>query len=270
MANHVKPTKEELEANAMKAAEEAERLAKEHEDKEEDIKHSEEDQEEESSDLEDRREEQILKEEKEEEEEQEDKPDYKKKFIESSREAIVIVSKNKKINEAIDQANNLPDPTEEELQKAYPTYDDMTDTERMLAKDNYINKRRFELIHQANIESKDIEAWNSKVDSFIEDPKVLADNPQLEGKQEDFKIFAMKPSRRGTNFEDLVRSFLYDATKDIPKKGKMFESGTGGDNAKMKPKSDKLTIEQARQLRKTDYGKYKEFLKAGKIESPKL
>ena len=47
----------------------------------------------------------------------------------------------------------------------------------------------------------------------------------------------------------------------------MFEQGTGGPTDKPKLKGDKITLEEAMQLKKVDYKKYKEMLVAGKIES---
>ena len=198
--------------------------------------------------------------------------DYKKKFVDSTREAQVLHAQNKKINEAIESAMKLPEPPEEEMQKQFPEWDAMTDTEKRLAKDNYISSKRFAMLEEVTRESKDIESWNNKVDTFLADPQSLVDNPGLEGRVEDFKIFASKPTRRGADFNDLVSAFLYDLDKTAkPKnKGSMFETGTGGPNDKPKPKSDKITIDQARTLRTTDYKKYLEFLRAGKIDMSDL
>lgn len=196
-------------------------------------------------------------------------PDYKEKFVASSREAQVLHAKNKKVNEAIDKAAELPEPTEEELRAEYSDWEVMSDFEKKLAKDSLISTRRFALLHEATKEFKDIDAWNDKVDKFIVDPKVLVDYSELEGRIEEFKIFATKPTRRGVDFEDLISAFLYDITKKMkPKqKGQMFPTGSGGPNEKPKPGGGKITIEEARTLRKTDYNKFKELLKAGKIES---
>ena len=193
--------------------------------------------------------------------------DYKKKFTESTRESQVLFSRNKKLSEAVDQASQMEEPTDEEMTKEFTDWDVMSDTEKRLAKDNIVNNRRFQSIHKATQEGKDILAWNEKVDKYIDDPKVLQDNPDLEGKQDDFKIFASKPTRRGVDFEDLVSAFLFDMSKAIkPKKGKMFETGSGGPNERAKPKGDKISLAEARTLMKNDYKKYKEFLTQGKID----
>lgn len=252
MTDHIKPTTEELEEQNKKVLEEIDKPEEKPvivEKKEEPV------------------EEKVEVEEKEEVVEEKPKVDYKKKFTESTREAQILHSKNKKINDTIEKANALPEPTEEELTTEYKDWDVMSDTEKRFAKTNLINERRFKMLDEVTKESKDIEAWNIKVDEYTDDPKTLVDTPELEGKIDDFKLFASKPSRRGVDFEDLVSAFLFDAEKQSkPKqKGSMFETGTGGPNDKAK--TDKLTVAESQQLMKTDYNKYKELLKAGKIDT---
>lgn len=194
-------------------------------------------------------------------------PDYKKKFKASTQEALVQAAKNKKIQEAVEAAGGLPEPTDDELRAEYPEYDEMSDFEKKLVKDNMRNNRRFDVIHKASQEGKDIEKWDNDVKEFIEDPKTLSDNPDLEGKQDDFRVFATKPTRRGVPFEDLVAAFLYDVSKNAkPKnKGKMFETPKGGPSDRGKPRDGKLSVMDSRALMKTDYKKYVRLLKEGKI-----
>ena len=269
MTKHVKPTTEELEAQALAKAEEAEAIAKAEAEKNKPPENQNEGETDEERVAREQAEAKAKEEvdAKAEAEKNKETPDYKKKFIENQREAIILASKNKKLNEAIDNASKIAEPTKEELVAEYPEWEDMSTTEQRLAKDTLISKRRFSLIQDANKESHDIEAWNIKVDEYLIDPQTLIANPELEGKTEDFRLFAMKQSRRGIPFEDLVKAFLYDESK-IPKKtGKMIEEGAGGDNHKPKPVSDKISLEQARILRVTDYKKYSELLRDGRIES---
>ena len=202
-------------------------------------------------------------------EDQRREEELKKKLTNSAREAQVLHARTKKMDEAVDEAGGIPEPTDEDMKGEYPDWDLMDDVTKKLAKDSRVNKRRFELIHKAAKEGKDIEAWNTKVDEFVADPKSLNDFPALEGKEEDFKVFAVKPTRRGLDFPDLVSAFLYDVNKasPLPSKGKMFETGTGGPNERIKPKSDKISLAEARVLMKTDYKKYKEYLISGKIDT---
>jgi hypothetical protein len=263
MPKHIKPTKEELEEGMKKSLEEAEELKEEEPEKPEEPEIP---QKEEPS-------KEVPPEEptKEEEPEEPKEPpvDYKKKFIESTREAQILHAKNRKVNEVFDKAMKTPEPTEDELRKEYSDWDVMGEFEKKMAKDNMINSRRFATISEIAEENKDLEAWQTKVDTYIEDPKTLVDNPDLEGKEDEFRLFATKPTRRNMDFEDIVSAFLYDATKKVKpmKKGKMFETGTGGPNEHIRPKADKLSIEEAGKLRKTDYNKFAKYLREGKIDS---
>ncbi len=193
--------------------------------------------------------------------------DYKKKFVESTREAQILYAKNAKIYDAVDKANSLPEPTEEELRVANPEWDDMSVIEKRLATDNLKYKRSLDLLGTVTKESKELETWHKTVDTFVEDPKSLINYPDLEGKVEEFKEFASKKSRKGVDFDTLVGKFLYDISQSKPKhKGEMFPTGSGG--AKEKPKvSDKVSMETALNIRDTNYNEYVRLLKAGKIES---
>lgn len=194
--------------------------------------------------------------------------DYRKKFVESSREAQILHAKNKKYSDAVDAAAGLTDISDDEMRKEFPDWDDMTQTEQRLAKRTTLNERRFALISDARAEEKDVESWNSKVDEFIENPETLVHNPKLEGKQEEFRLFAGKPTRRGVAFDVLVGAFLHELaeSKPAPKTGKMFETGTGGPNDRPKPKSDKIPLAEAQVIMETDYPRYRQLLKDNKID----
>jgi hypothetical protein len=192
----------------------------------------------------------------------------KEKNVASSKEAQVLHAKNKKLTEAIEIADDIPDPTEEEMQVEYTDWDVMSDFEKKIAKDNLISKRRFQTISQVTKEFKDLDAWQAKVEKFVDNPEIFIKYPSMEGKEEEFKSFAMKPTRRGVDFDDLVPAFLYhpdDTPKPKSNKGGMFETGTGGPSSKPNPVASKISIEDAAKIRETNFKKYKELLMAGRI-----
>ena len=204
---------------------------------------------------------------KKEEKKEEEGTDWKKRYADSSREAKVLAANNKGLRSAVAEAEALPEPTDEEMEAEYSSWGEMSDTERRLAKDNILNKRRFMLIADASNKGKDLEDWLEKVDTFVEDPKVLADNPALDGREEEFKIFATKDTRRGVDLQDLADAFLHtmDKNKPAPKKGAMFPTGGGGEPARDR-NDGKMTTEQASELKKRDFRGYVKALKAGKIK----
>lgn len=255
MNTHIKPTQEELEANAQKALEDAEALeakAKEDENK--------------SADTDEKKDEgQDDNDESDKGEDKKEDVDYKPKFIASTQEAQVLHSKQKKITQAVETAMSLPEPTEEELIAEFgDDWETMSTFERKLAKKNYINDKKFALLGNVMSEFKQGDEWSEKVSEFITDPKVMLKHTALEGKEADFVVFATKPSRIGVPLDDLVSAFLYE-NKPIKHKGSLLETGTGG--SKSPPKDPtKLSVDQGSNLRKTDYRKYRELLKAGRIQ----
>lgn len=259
---HIKPTQEELENSLKKTQEELE-VATDEETPEEETK---EEVVEEVAPSEE-----VVEEEKKEEVKPSEppSPDYKEKFSESSKEAQKIHAKNRTINEGVAKASEIKDVDEEELKAEYPDWDIMSETERKLAKKNLINDKRFEIVTKATEEAKKIEKWGEDVDKFIESPATLADNPELDGKEEEFKAFANEPANHAIPFKILVSAFIHDmSTKVKPKsKGKMFETGSGGPNDKIKTKGDKISIDEAAKLMRTDYKKYKQYLVSGKIDN---
>lgn len=262
---HVKPTKEELEANTQKALEEAETLkntplpskpipsepveapkdeALPVEPPSEPIPSEPEPSKEIIKD--------VLKREKE-------------RNVASAQEAQILHAKNKKMTESLEKAIAVTEPTEEELRVKYPDWEMMSDFEKKTATNTSKVEKQMAALSEVVKENKELESWSTKVDEFVQDPANLSKYPGIEGKEDEFKLFATKPTRRGIDFEDIVPAFLYGLKPEPPKKGKMFEVGSGGLNEN-KPKSDKITIEEARALRTTNYEKYKTLLRAGKID----
>ena len=273
---HIKPTEEELQENISKIVEEGEQV-EETKDKEEEelVEKAEETVEEKPKEPEEPLEEEIEEELEEEQaypsEEIKEKlkvevKEKTEKLSASARENQKIYAKNRVINQALVEAEEIPDPTEEELSNEYKDWDVMSDLERSLAKDAVISRNWRETIKEAKDQASKIVKWEEEVDKYIEDPVTLNEIPDLEGKTEDFKEFAKQEENNSVPFKTLVGAFLYNKSIEVkPNKGKMFETGTGGANDKGK-RTGKLTIEEGRKLRETNYSKYTELLKAGKIE----
>jgi len=194
--------------------------------------------------------------------------DWETKYKESTREAQIMGYKNKEINKAMEDANSIVPPTDEEMKAVYSNFDELDPVMKDLARENQLNKKRFEVLKQATDKFKQVDDWSNKVNDYLDNPQTLIDHPELEGKIEEFKLFVSKPSRRNVDFEDLILAFSGELSKIVTlKKGQMFEQGTPGPSTPPTPSSNKLTLAQAAQLRKTDYKKFLELLRAGKVDS---
>lgn len=268
--SHSKPTVEELEKQTQEAIDKLESPEEEQEDIE--VEEKEEEVEEQEKEEEDDGEEEE-KEEKEEKKEVEEKKEEKapltekEQLKESTRESQILHLKNKKLQEVIDKTAEIAPPTEDEMKAEYPEWDEMTAVEKKLATENVHNNKRFAILEEVSKENKDIEAWNKKVDEFVEDPQTLIDNPQLERKIDKFKVFAGKPSRRGLDLEDLVLAFTGELAKSKPeiKKGAMFPRGGGADNKKENLKNGMISVADGALLMKTNYREYVRLSREGKI-----
>lgn len=270
MVNHKKPTEEELKAQQQIALETDQQEGSNDDDKEDEKETSE-------SNIKPTIEEETINE----EEIPEDKPNtkitsdekdeeiarLKKRKSDSDREAQKIIAKNRVINKALADAEDVTEPTEEELKQEYPDWDVMSDTERKFAQEAVISKKWRTIISQAKQQATKIEKWNQTVKDFIDDPATYIEHPDLEGKTTQFMTFATDEKNNNVPMNILVSAFLHDNSINRENnKGKMFERGKGGDKQQIKSKDGTISLEEARILRENDYNKWKEYVKAGKIK----
>ncbi len=197
-------------------------------------------------------------------------PDYKEKFSESSREAQVIAHSKKEFELQIEEVKTMPLPTEFELKGEYPDWDLMSDTEKKLATKLMHSENKEARINEITNQQKEAEGKVQErvkeIETFTIDPTILSKFPKLVGKEEEFKVFATKQTRLTLDLEDAAGLFSIQLPEPTKHKGQMFETGTGGANDKQKPKDDKISLDEAALLMKTDYRKYKEMLIANKIK----
>jgi hypothetical protein len=192
-----------------------------------------------------------------------EEPDWKSRYIGSTREAQVLAARNKKFAESVDKANSLEKPTDEEMRTEYgDNWEMMDDVQRKLAKETVLSSKRFAILNEVATETKKGEEWVEKAKVFVADPQVLVKYPQLEGKETEFVQFCSLPTRVGVDLDDLVRAFSFDIKEEVPKRKTLFESGGGG----QAPAPKELTVDEIAFLRTHDSKKYKQLLASGKIK----
>jgi hypothetical protein len=125
-------------------------------------------------------------------------------------------------------------------------------------------KKDLEKIQSVTEENKKIDVWAEKVDAFIEDAVDNGKYPSLASLGKEFRRFAMKEPRRGTDLDDLVASFLYTAEKVVPRNKRSLLL-SGGKGSVVTPKPAGLTEEQVARIRERDPKEYRRLIKAGKI-----
>jgi hypothetical protein len=182
---------------------------------------------------------------------------WKNKATEQATENIVLNGKVKKYESRGELTNQ---PTETELRAAFPTWEFMTETEKDLSRRQLISERKADLALAAQQKRDEDEKWNNSLEFAI------TSNPDLSGKERDFKEFASKPTHRGAPVDVLVDAFLHKSSTPTPKPTprQVLEPGSGGPKEPVTPK--KVTLEEAKVIRETDYKRYMQLVKSGQIE----
>jgi hypothetical protein len=197
------------------------------------------------------------------------KQNIEERYKKSSQEAMILYSKNKKLNDTIDEAANLPEPTEDELRNYAKlndaVYDDLDIFTQNILKKTLMNERRFQKIDESRHESKRLDEWVTKVDDYINSPEVVKDFPVITDNAEEFRSYALKQGRRGVDFDILSASFLYELsqTPKVKKKGSLLLSGGNSKAAEPAPKGFSAT--DIAYMRKKDPRQLRKAIKEGKV-----
>jgi hypothetical protein len=143
-----------------------------------------------------------------------------RKFSESSKEANILLAQNKTLQERQTFTNQ---PTEDDLRKAIPNYDAMVPNEQFIAAQNYRLEQKLTAI-EAKEKQRDADtAWDREISKFaISDAK-------LDGREDEFKKFANKPTHRGVDLSLLKSAFLNETTTEAKvERSPGLERGSGG------------------------------------------
>jgi hypothetical protein len=181
--------------------------------------------------------------------------DYKAKFAESTREAQILAERLKAL-EQNPRKELTNEPTDSDLQTAFPEWDVMTDTERRIARRTFAAERIATSLHQKDQDREAQSRWNTDLELHI------AANPSLQGKEAAFKEYANKPTHRGAPLGVLADAFLHRSTsvtttpKPTPQPG--LEPGNGGPRGPEKAKT--ISPEDLKVLRETDPAAHRQYV----------
>lgn len=188
--------------------------------------------------------------------------DYKQKFVDSQREAILLAERNKIKDAQLEKLTNTDTPTDEAMRLVYPEWDDLNEvTKKALVKTEAQEMR------QKSLEARQEEIFNRmRLDEELS--AVIQSEPKLLGKESEFKRFAANPKNKGISAEVLAKAFLFDVEDQTPaapiEKSEGLPQGNGGSREPLKTK--KVSLEEAAQIRKTDNNRYMELVKSGMID----
>lgn len=196
-----------------------------------------------------------------------DEVDWQRRYAGSTREAQVLVEAKKKLTSAVDDAENLPAPTDEEMKKAIgDDWDIMDDAQKTIAREREHNNRKLAYIRNVRSEFKKADEFVDKAKQYVEDPEVVKAHPKLEGHEQEFLQYCAMPSHIGVDFDVLYRAFTTELPQPkAPKRKTLFEPG-GSSVPPVQPKTtEKLTPEQAAFMRTHDPKGYKKAVQEHRI-----
>lgn len=195
--------------------------------------------------------------------------DYKDKFVQSQREAILLNARNQQKDAQLSKLTSKDTPTDDEMRSLYPWWDDsnVDDSTRDFYKEQVAKDKRIkatETLAQTALQKLE---FSEKLDDFVDEPP--QEFSKLQGREAEFKRFAKRKDNIGLPLDVLAKAFLFDAAEDapaphVPVKTPGLENGNGG--PRQAPKPQKLSLEDASKLRVSNYNEYRRLLNAGMID----
>ncbi|MFZ2882218.1 MAG: hypothetical protein WA019_04035 [Candidatus Moraniibacteriota bacterium] len=184
--------------------------------------------------------------------------DWEAKAKASQQEAMVLSEQLRKIEE---EKNKKVEITDEYLKSKYPNWDDMTTGEQAALKKGETLEQEIQELKNNNNKFNNDRAWEEKVTTFINEelPDLF---PKLVGREEDFKRFATRPTRKGLPLEDLAKIFLFENPVKEQKRSLFHAPNNGG----KPPVNEGMDVDEAAELMKTRPLEYMRLVRAGKIK----
>jgi hypothetical protein len=190
-------------------------------------------------------------------------PDYKDKFVASQREAIVAAERVNVANARIEQLTKTDTPTDEAMRQLYPEWDQLNEiTKTTLIRQETLAMQQVQtLAKQQEIDAR--QKLEDQLDDVIDNSEHA---PKLKGRENEFKRFARNPKNRGIAADTLAKAFLFDV-EEPSNPTPMIEALPAGSGGPREPLTQKkIPIEEAAEIRKTDYKRYKQLLDSNMIE----
>jgi hypothetical protein len=186
--------------------------------------------------------------------------DYEKKFAESTKENQLL--RERLAAEERARQELTKEPTDSEYRAAFPEWDALGDSEKADKRRLYNAERTAQKAAQIAQELKDERERNTSIEL------ALASHTALQGREQAFRQYALKPQYKNVPLEVLVDAFLgKNPEPPVPTpadKRPGLLSGTGGPKEAPKPKT--LNPEELKNLRLSDPRAYQDYLKTHPIE----
>jgi len=184
--------------------------------------------------------------------------DWETKFKESQKEAMIL---SEQIKKAEEEKLKKIEITDEFLTKKYPDWEDLTIGEQKAIKKAEELEQEIQEIKNKTNQFNNDRAWQEKIETWVEED--MADMfPLIVGREEEFKRFATRPTRKGLPVDDLAKIFLFENPPSDKKKSLFHAPGSGN---RPEP-SEGMSVEEAEQMMRTRPLEYMRLVKSKKLK----
>jgi hypothetical protein len=201
-------------------------------------------------------------------------PTVEERYRQSSSEGIILNSKNKSLEDILHKLTSEDTPNEPELLAEYPDYKAYNAVTQKLMRDTLENKKRQMRINLTLIEQEASRKWEADLRALTRRPEYTT----LRG-DEKFEEFVFKPQHKGVDIQTLADAYLVRSGRTQPAQPPVtppanpspaqpaggLPRGSGGPRGPVK--QQKITLEQAKVIRETNYKEYMRLVRANLIET---
>jgi colicin import membrane protein len=200
-------------------------------------------------------------------------PSVEERYRQSSSEAIILNSQKKSLEQTLTKLTSEDTPTEPELLAEFPEYKAYNAVTQKLMRDTLENKKRQMRINLQLIEQDADRRWQADLRTITRKPEYAS----LKG-DEKFEEFVFQPKHRGVEIQTLADAYLVRTGRAQPAQPVTppanpspaqpaggLPRGSGGPRTPNKP--NKITLEQAKVIRETNYKEYMRLVRANLIET---
>lgn len=196
-------------------------------------------------------------------------PSVEERYRQSSSEAIILNAQNKRKDELLNKLTSADAPTDAEILAEYPDFNEMNATTQKVIRDIVTTNKRQRRIDRQLIEEQAERQWQADLKALMRKSEYAS----LKG-DEKFEEFVFQPKHQGVDIQTLADAYLIRSGKaaapaapaapPAPPASSGLPRGSGGPRGPQKPK--KLTLEDAKVLRETNWKEYMKQVRAGNIE----
>lgn len=191
-------------------------------------------------------------------------PPLEERYRNQRSEALILNAQNKQKDELINKLTSQDAPTEAEITARYPEYPTLDDFSKRVVLDTLTNEKRQVRIDRQHAETEADRRWRQELEALSQESQYSALATDKE-----FERFVFNPKHKGLEIKVLADAFLLRTGKaplDEPRTVQRQPAMPTATSTRTAPKRNKVSVEDAAILRKTNHKEYLRLVKAGMID----